>query len=288
MIPLKKLTNGFQMPIYGFGTWLIGGTKERDLQNDDAADISAMKAALGLGVTHFDTAEVYAEGYAEELLGKAISDYDRSKLFLVSKAKGKCETYDDVIQSCKSSLARINTPYLDLYLLHKYTPQLHLEEAMAALDTLIDEGLIKNIGVSNFSKERLEEAQSYAKNKIVCNQVQYNLKDREPEKNDLVTYCQNNDILIVAYRPIDKGRFVENTPSILRGMCEKYNKTPSQIAINWLISQDNIIVISKTRNLAHLQENLGALGWNLSETDIELLRNEYPDQESVSSITPLG
>jgi len=145
MIPLKKLKNGFQMPVYGFGTWLVGGTKERDLRNDDAADISAMKAALGLGITHFDTAEVYANGYAEKLLGEALSSHERSKLFLTSKAKGGSETYNDVIQSCKSSLARINTPYLDLYLLHKYTPQLHLKEAMRALDFLVDEGLIKNI-----------------------------------------------------------------------------------------------------------------------------------------------
>src|SRR5579863_2086143 len=106
-IPVKKLKNGFTMPVYGFGTWQMGGKVTHDPNNDDKADIAAIKAAIDLGVTHFDTAEMYAAGYSEILLGKAIKGYDRSKLFLVSKVYSEHLSYEDVLTSARSSLKRL-------------------------------------------------------------------------------------------------------------------------------------------------------------------------------------
>ncbi|MBP9711850.1 MAG: aldo/keto reductase [Candidatus Pacebacteria bacterium] len=287
-IPTKKLKIGFGMPIFGLGTWLMGGRRERDLNNDDAADIKAIQAAIELGVVHIDTAEVYAGGYSETLVGQAIKGYDRSKLFIVSKVKDLNMSYDSVINSCKQSLERLQTPYLDLYLLHQHNPNFSLKDTIRALDYLVEQGMVRNIGVSNFNKEFFQEAQSYTKNKIVCNQVHYNLEFREPEASGLLEYCQDNDIFLVAYRPVSKGVLLQDIPEIFKEMCEKYQKTPAQVALNWLMSQPYVVTLSKTRSIEHLKDNLGAVGWEMDKEDIEKLRTEYPDQKSISDVVPLG
>ena len=148
-LPTKKLKNGFSMPVYGLGTWQMGGRENYNPENDDQADITAIKTAIDLGVTHIDTAEMYAEGYSETLVGRAIKTYDRSKLFLVSKVWPTHLRYDDVITSAKASLKRLQTTYLDLYLIHMPNPQIPIKETMRAMDALIEERLVKNIGMKN-------------------------------------------------------------------------------------------------------------------------------------------
>ena len=286
IIPTKKLKNGFEIPVYGLGTWQMGGRKDRNISNDDEADIVGIRSALDMGVTHIDTAESYANGYTEILVGKAMQGYDRSKIFLVSKVHQKNMGYESILRSCSQSLERLGTDYLDLYLLHRYTKDIPLKDSMLALDKLVERGIVKSIGVCNFTKEHFAEAQTYTRNKIVCNQVHYNLVFREPERKGLVEYCQNNDVFLSAWRPL--GNLLENIPSILKEMCDKYDKTPSQIAINWLTSQPYVITLSKTRRSGHLEENLGALGWQMDKSDIERLRKEYPNQQDVSDDVPLG
>lgn len=273
------------MPVYGFGTWQMGGQKERDASNDDEADVAGIKFALDNGVTHIDTAESYANGYAETLVGKAIHGYNRSKIFLASKVREKNLGYESILNSCKQSLERLGTHYLDLYLLHKYSKKVPLRNSMRALDKLVENGVVKNIGVCNFTKEHLAEAQGYTKNKIVCNQVHYNLIFREPERKDLVKYCQNNDVFLSAWRPV--GNLIGNIPFVLKEMCDKYKKTSSQIAINWLISQPHVITLAKTRQVSHLNENLGALNWQMEPDDIKRLSKEYPNQQDISDDVPL-
>ncbi|MFH1867155.1 MAG: aldo/keto reductase [Patescibacteria group bacterium] len=287
-IPSKQLKNGFAMPIYGLGTWQMGGRFSHNPLNNDVKDIKAIRTAIELGVTHFDTAEVYANGYAETLLGKAIKNYDRSKLFIVSKASPDHFKHNHLIKSCKASLGRLGIHYLDLYLLHQYSPGIPLKETIKTLDELVAQKFIKNIGVSNFTKEHLAEAQSYTKNKIVCNQVHYSLEFREPEVTGLLDYCQANDVLLTAWRPVGKGKLLKRIPKILRDICVKYEKTPAQVAINWLTSQAKVITLSKTSTIDHLKENLGAIGWQMQAKDIEKLRQKYPKQKTVSDTVPLG
>lgn len=283
-IPSKKLKNGFEMPVFGLGTWRMGGLREYDPKSDAVSDVEAIKRALDAGITHIDTAEVYAEGHAEMFIGEAIKGRDRSKIFLVSKVQEANLGYENVLHACRESLKRLGVEYLDLYLIHRYNKEFPLKETVRALDKLVKEGLVKNIGVSNFAKERLAEAQSYTKNKIVCNQVHYNLMVREAERTGLLTYCQNNDVFLCAWRAIERGNLFEPLPSILREMCEKYNKSPAQIAINWLISQPYVVTLSKMRNAEHLRENLGAIRWNMHTEDIEMLRRGFPNQQDVSLI----
>ncbi len=286
-IPAKKLKTGFEMPVFGIGTWRMGGARERDLGNDDEADIAAIKAAMDLGVTHIDTAELYAGGHAETMIGSALEGRDRSKIFLVSKVKDDHFAYDGILRACENSLKRLKTNYLDLYLLHWYSDEFPLKDSIRALDRLVEEGLVRNIGVSNFGIEHLAEAQSHSAHKIVCDQVHYNLECREPEASGLLEYCQTHDIFLVAYRPVGKGSLLQQVPPVLQEMCEKYQKTPAQVAINWLISQPSVITIAKTRHMEHLQENLGALDWEMRHEDIESLRREYPGQQKISDTVPL-
>lgn len=288
MIPTKKLKNWFQMPVFGLGTWQMWGRLEHDAKNDDERDIRAIQTAIDLGITHLDTAELYANGYSEIILWKAIKNYNREKLFIVSKVQQIHLWYDDIIESCKKTLERLETSYLDLYLMHRYSPEHPLKESIRALDKLVEAWKIKNIGVSNFNKEHLTEAQSYTKNKIVCNQVHYNLEFREPEKSWLLKYCQKNDIFLVAWRPIGKWNLLQEIPEVIESLCKKYNKTPAQVAINWLLSQENVLTLTKTSNKEHLIENLGALGWEMTQEDVELIREKFPNQKNISDVVPLG
>jgi len=186
--------------------------------------------------------------------------------------------YHDVIASCKKSLERLQTDYIDIYLIHAPNPEIPLEETMKAMDYLVDQKLVKFIGVSNFSVEEMKEAQKYSKHKIVANQIPYNLATRNKNhrgkcinmESEIIPYCQENDIIVMAYRPIERGLLLEPHP-ILETLSEKYNKTKAQIAINWLISKKGIITIPKSTNSKHLEENLGAVGWNLSDEDIKIL-----------------
>ncbi|MFH0749439.1 MAG: aldo/keto reductase [Candidatus Gottesmanbacteria bacterium] len=286
-ISTKKLKNGFEMPVFGLGTWQMGGRETRNPQNDDKKDILAIQEAVSLGITQIDTAESYAEGYTETLIGRALKGYDRSKFFIVSKIHRNHLGYDSVFRSCEASLKRLQMTYLDLYLIHSPSDVIPITETLRAMDKLVQDGLVKNIGVSNFRTARLKEAQEHTQNKLVVNQVYYNLVIREPEKEGLLDYCQHNDILLEAYRPLEKGMLVTQTIPILQELVRKYGKTPAQIAINWLISQKNVITISKTSTIEHLRENLSAIGWKMEDKDIEYLRKNFPDQIEKSEMLPL-
>ena len=195
----------------------MGGRYERDSSNDDELDIKAVQDAILAGVTHIDTAEIYAGGHAEELIAEAIkkAGVDRKKLFITSKVSGDDLSYDGIINSCKASLKRLNTDYLDLYIIHWYSENFPLEKSVQALNDLKKDGLIKNIGVSNFGFEHLKEAMRYSKYPIVCDQVHYNLKVREAEYSKLLKFCAENDVMVVAYRPLDKGGIIKPITSSL-------------------------------------------------------------------------
>ena len=284
-IPLKTLESGFSLPVYGLGTWQMGGRGEADHSNDEA-EIAAIKAAIGHGITHLDTAESYGAGHSEELIGEAIKGYDRSGLFIASKVSAWNQGYDDLLRSCEASLKRLGTDYLDLYMPHRYPePGIDITDTMRALDRLVDEGAVRNMGFCNLTVNRFEEAQKHATNKLVCNQLEYSLQFREAERRGIIEYCQKNDVMIVAWGPLGKGTMERG--SILQEMAEKYGKTPYQIALNWLITQQNVVTIPKTTQVAHLEENLGALGWELSPEDLARLTKDFPGQQATSARVPL-
>lgn len=283
LIGYKNLTNKFKIPVIGLGTWGIGGFMETDSSSDEEA-VQSIKDAIELGYSHIDTAELYGAGHTEELIGNAIKDFNRSKIIITSKVFKTNLKYDDVIASCKKSLEKLQTNFIDIYLVHAPNPQIPLEETMKAMDYLVEQGLVKYIGVSNFSVEQMQEAQKYSKNRIVANQIPYNLATRNINldrntnnvgscinmESEIIPYCQENGIIVTAYRPIERG-FLLKPNSLLDELSKKYGKTKAQIAINWLVSKKNIIAIPKSTSLNHLKENLGAIGRILSDDDIKLL-----------------
>lgn len=284
-IPIKTLKSGFSLPTYGLGAWQMGGRAEPDYSNDKN-EIAAIRAALDRGVTHIDTAESYGAGHSEELVGRAIKGYARSKLFIATKVSAWNQTYDGLLRSFKASLERLDIDYVDLYLLHRYPESgIPIADTMRAMDDLVDQGLVKNIGVCNLSVNRFIEAQKHTQNKLVCNQLEYSLQFREAEQRGIIEYCQQNDVMVVAWGPLHKGA-LENI-GILHEIAQKYGKTPYQVAINWLITQPNVVTIPKTSHIEHLDENLGALGWELSAKDAERLTREFPNQQIRSHRVPL-
>ncbi len=285
-IPAKHLISGFSLPVYGLGTWGMGGRTEVDRSNDEA-DIAGIKYAIEQGITHIDTAEMYGAGHAEELVAEAIKGYDRSKLFIASKVMGHNQRYEDLLSSCEASLKRLGTDYLDLYLLHRYPERgIDIADTMRAMDRLVAEGIVKNIGVCNLTVNRFKEAQRHTQNKLVCNQLHYSLECREIVDRDILKYCQDNDILVVAWGPLSKGSLAK--ADILSELAEKYHKTPYQVALNWLLTQENVVTIPKTTQPEHLEENLGALDWELDGADVDNLTKNFPGQFLVSDRVALN
>ncbi len=285
-IPTKKLKNGFELPVYGLGLWQMGGRFEEDRTNDEA-DIKAIKYAIEQGVTYIDTAEAYGDGHAEELLGEVLKNVDRSKLVISTKVSGNNQGYDGVLDACEKSLKRMGTDYIDLFMLHRFPdPEFSIKETMRAMDELVESGKVRHIGVSNCAPKRFESAQKHSKNKLVYNQLHYNVEYREVEKYGLEKHAVDNDYFLCAWRPLQKDLLDTSAP-ILDEMANKYGKTKYQIAINWLISQPNVITLSKTSTPVHLDENLGALDWDMSEEDIERIRQEFPNQKYASDAVPL-
>ena len=275
----KTLFSDVKIPVLGLGTWLIGGDLEPDY-SDDANAIRAIQKAIELGYTHLDTAEMYGNGHCEELIGEAIKGVDRKKLFITSKVRESKLKYEDVLKSVNESLNRLQTNYINLFLIHDPSPVIQIEETMAAFDYLVEKEFVKYIGVSNFKVDQLIEAQNFTKNKIVANQIEYSLLTRNIGKysgnidmeSETIPYCQQNDIIIMAERPIERGLILKDHP-VLDALEIKYQKTKAQIAMNWLISKKNIIAIPKSINEDHLKENLGSIGWELEDEDINILDN---------------
>ena len=277
---VKTLSNGFAMPVLGMGTWQFGGREEHNPENDDAGQIAALQAGIAAGFTLIDTAEYYAAGYAETLVGKAIVGCPREKLFITSKVWKTHLHRDDVLRAAEASLKRLGTDHFDLYLHHQVNDEVPLEETIGALNELVRNGMTRYIGVSNFSSDRLARAVRCSDAPIMVNQVHYSLKFREPESSGLLTYCQEHDILLQAWRPL---RGVSACP-LTDELCRKYGLTLGQLGLAWLISQKQVTAITAMKNPAHLPENLKAAEIRLCDADIERLRNEFPDRNYISTV----
>jgi aryl-alcohol dehydrogenase-like predicted oxidoreductase len=196
---MKKLKSGFELPVYGMGLARVGGSTEKDTSQDEEW-IKSIKLAIDNGVTHFDTAEAYGVGHSEELLGRAIKDTQRNRLIVASKVSAWNQTYDSIRKSCQASLQRLGTDYIDLYMLHTFPERgTDIKDTMRAMTDLVDQGLIKNIGVSNLTINRFKAAQAATPHKIVCNQLHYNVQFREVEQRGILEYSQKNDVFVVAW-----------------------------------------------------------------------------------------
>jgi diketogulonate reductase-like aldo/keto reductase len=252
---------GVQVPVLGQGTYGYGFSYGGSLTNS----VNALRHGIDLGMTLIDAAESYGAGRSEKIVGEAIKG-QRDKVFLATKVSPENLTYDRLLRSAEKSLQRLGTSYIDLYQIHFPNPWIPIQKTMQAMEHLIGEGKIRYVGVSNFSlKETHEAQQALSEATLASNQVEYSLMERRIEQN-LIQYCQNEKITIIAYTPIARGYLLQGEiGQKLREVGRKYGKTPIQVALNWLISKEGVITIPKAVNIEHLNENIGAVGWSLSE-----------------------
>lgn len=253
----ETLFNNEKIQTIGFGTWRIGGASSPNLSMDGAS-LAALRSALALGYTHFDTAEMYGGGHSEELVGQAAreSGMDRSKLFITTKVTPSHLRFHDVVHACESSLRRLKMDYLDMYLIHWPSHSIPLEETFQGLNQLVSQGKVRYLGVSNFELDMLQKAQKLCETPIATNQIPYSLFDRSYAKNGVLHYCQESNILVTAYSPVKEGR-IKVTHS-LQSIATAHDATPYQIALAWLVNQPKVITIPMSFNPQHQAENLAA------------------------------
>lgn len=218
-------------------------------------------------MTFIDTAEAYGEGRSEELVGHAIRGI-RDKVFLATKFSPENSDYDGVIRAAERSLTRLGTDVLDLYQVHWPNPNVPIATTMVALEKLVRDGKVRYVGLSNFYLRDMRAAQaSLPSLPIVSNQVEYNLFDRFIEQN-VFLYCQAENITVIAYSPLDKGRMARGD-EVLGEIASRYEKTPAQVVLNWLTSHKNVIAIPTTTTLSHVRDNASATDFRLTDDDLE-------------------
>ena len=264
---LKELgSTGVMVSKIGLGTWKYRG------------GVAPLRRGVELGAFLIDTAEMYR---TEDVVGEAIAGR-RDQVFLASKVLGSHLRYDQVMKAAEASLRRLAVDCMDLYQIHWPNSRVPIAETMRAMEELVDQKMVRYIGVSNFSTRELQQAQAAMPNyPIVCNQVLYSLKARHIER-ELLPYCQENHVTVMAYTPLADGSLAAK-PRIrrnrgfeaLESVATQVNKTPAQVALNWCTSHPNVIAIPKSNSLSRTEENCGASGWRLSQQQVRDLNQAF-------------
>jgi diketogulonate reductase-like aldo/keto reductase len=272
-----------EVPVIGQGTWMIEGDPDREKRA-----VETLRVGLDLGLTHIDTAEMYGEGRVEQLVAEAIVGR-RDEVFLGSKVLPSNASYQGTLKACENSLKRLRTDRLDLYMLH--WPGRHpIEETMRAMEKLIERGLIRFAGVSNFDVEELQgAADSLEDQRLACDQVLYHLEDRGIEVR-LLPQCTQERIAIVAYSPFGHGKFPGAHSAggrLLAEIAERHGRTPRQVALNFLIRHPNVFAIPKTTHPDRVKENAGAVGWKLSAQETDAIDRAFPAPAFVTALGTL-
>ena len=267
------LPSGRPIPVLGQGTWRMGEDASRR-----KAEIAALQLGMDLGMTLIDTAEMYGEGGAEEVVGEAIEDRPRSEVFIVSKVYPHNATRGGAIEACARSVRRLKVDYIDLYLLH-WRGDVPLRETLEAFQFLKDKGTIRDYGVSNFDVKDMEEAYALtAGDEIATNQVLYNLAHRGIEW-ELLPWCRERRTPIMAYSPLGSSATEQKRmlgdPNIKK-VAARHNATPAQIALAWLLRLPDLVVIPKASKPEHIHDNRAALDIKLTDQDLKELDQAFP------------
>ncbi|MFE0179798.1 aldo/keto reductase [Streptomyces olivaceus] len=259
---------GVAVTALGQGTWGMGENPGRR-----AAEVSALRAGLDLGMTLVDTAEMYGDGAAEEVVAEAVAGR-RDEVFLVSKVLPSHGDARGVAEACRGSLRRLRTDRIDLYLLH-WRGAVPLEETVEAFESLVREGAIRSWGVSNLDVDDLADLPPGASPQT--DQVLYNLSRRGPE-HSLLPRCRELSIPVMAYSPVEQGRLLGHPA--LRDVAAAHGATPAQIALAWVLRHEDVIAIPKASSRAHVEENRAALDVVLTAEDLAMLDRAFPPPES--------
>jgi diketogulonate reductase-like aldo/keto reductase len=257
-----ELNDGNYIPAVGLGTRRTKGEK----------CIEIVRKALNIGYRHIDTAEIYGN---EADIGKTFKDFDRAKIFLVSKVWRSNLHFNDVIEACNNSLEKLSTNYLDLYLIHRPDAKVPLKETFEAFKVLIDKGKLKSVGVSNFTIDLLKMATKTIDIPITVNQVEFH---PYLSRKKLLEFCKSHKIVITAYAPLGMGVLIQDKTLGLLG--DKYNKSPAQICLRWNV-QKGVAVIPRSYSEIHLKENLDIFNWEISKEDMETIDSLNRNMEFV-------
>jgi diketogulonate reductase-like aldo/keto reductase len=262
---------GRTVPIVGQGTWNV---PTRGAARDEA--IAALRAGIALGMTHLDTAEMYGDGAAEEMIGEAIAGMMREALFIVSKVLPSNASYKGTIAACERSLRRLRTDYLDCYLLH-WRGSIPLVETMRALEQLVADGKIRSLGVSNFDVDDLREAEAaLTRESIACNQVLYHLGERTVEAHEL-PYCRERGIALVAYTPLGRGEWRQGAGAAVLERIARARGVPAVVVILAFLTRDDAsFAIPKAARREHVAENARAGDLRLSASEIAEIDAAFP------------
>ncbi len=273
MIPTLKLPDGTVVPRIGQGTWYLGEKPARR-----AAEIEALRTGIEAGLTLIDTAEMYGGGLSEELVGQAIATYDREKLFLVSKVFPHNAGRRHIFAACENSLRRMDTDYLDMYLLH-WRGSIPLAETVECMEELVAQGKIRRWGVSNLDLEDMQELW-HVPGGDCCqtDQVLYHLGSRGIE-TVLLPWLQDHNVSMMAYCPLAQGGSLRS--SLLRSMAvrdiaDKYNCTLFQVLLAFVLSTEGTLPIPRTGSAAHTLENAAAAQIKLTAEDLAALNAAFP------------
>ena len=260
------LPDGTHVPALGQGTWNMAERAEARRE-----EIAALRDGVERGLTLIDTAEMYADGRGEELVGDAIAGM-RDRVFLVTKAYPHHAGRDTLPRACEASLRRLGTDTIDLYLLH-WRGRVPLGETVEAMEALVQRGLIARWGVSNLDTDDMDELVAAGGERCVTDQILYNLTRRAPE-HELIPWLGERRIPVMAYSPVEQGRLLGH--AALRDVAEARGATPAQIALAWLLTRDQVIAIPKAGTRAHVAENAAAAGMVLSDDERAALDRAFP------------
>jgi len=265
---------GRQVSALGMGTyydfpWII---KARlGSRGGAASKVEALKAGLDDGITLIDTAEIYN---SEPLVARAIAGRDREDLFIATKVMFLHLRRGALIKALERSLKVLRLSYVDLYQIHQPSPFVPIEETMGALEEMVDRGLTRFVGVSNFSlKQTLAANKAMKKHRIASIQMPYHLADRRMEK-EILPFCDREGVVLLAYFPLGHGKLTTNPK--LKEIGARHGKTPSQVALNWLLAKENVFPIPRASLAAHVRDDLGSMDWRLSEEEKGELEMSFP------------
>jgi diketogulonate reductase-like aldo/keto reductase len=249
---------GVPVSVIGQGTWHMG--EDKRIRKDEVA---ALKLGIELGMTHLDTAEMYADGASEEIVADAVAG-QRDRVFIATKVLPSNASRKGTLKACERSLKRLRTDHVDLYLLHWWSDRHPIEDTMRSMAELVASGKTRFVGVSNLDVEQMRAAQAaLGAIRIACNQVPYNLRDRDIEK-DVLPHCERERIAVVGYTPLARGGFMRGA---VADVAKRLGKTPRQVALNFLTRRPSLFTIPKATSPEHVRENAGALDFTLSPKD---------------------
>lgn len=254
--PTRTLPSGDELPVIGLGTWLLHGDELRD----------AVTAAFEAGYRHFDTAEAYGN---EADLGNALASYDREDFFLTSKVAPPHLSYEGVIRACQATLERLGTEYLDCYLIHFPNPAISLRETLSAMATLHDDGLVRNVGVSNFDAYRLSCAQHITDVPIAVNQLEFHPLYQQQRT---VAFCQEHDIVVEGAAPLGRGQVFDDAS--IEAIADRHDRSPAQVVLKWALERE-VVPLPRSGSPAHIADNIDLFSWELDDAAVETL-DEHP------------